>query len=158
MFQRMMCPTALAAVVLAVSVPSVPAALQPGKESLALPEEHIKAKKALQEVQDFIGLWKLEGTQKVGAKTEAWKEDVSWGWKLKDGNSWINAEFAEGKANTTRSGELLLRCGEEEVRPHARSGGKGRGGCKCSRATSRTASLRVERKGREDRRRVPGSR
>src|SRR2546430_10071679 len=31
--------------------------------------------RSLMEVQDFIGLWNLEGTQKAGGKTEAWKED-----------------------------------------------------------------------------------
>jgi YHS domain-containing protein len=78
-----------------------------GQEKKAKPEEQAKAKKALQEVQDFIGLWKLEGTQKVGAKTEAWKEDVSWGWKFKEGDAWITAAFGkEGKGKYFSTGEL----------------------------------------------------
>jgi YHS domain-containing protein len=71
------------------------------------PEDQAKAKKALQEVQDFIGTWNLEGTQKVGAKTEAWKEKVNWGWKFKDGDAWITAQFGdEGKGKYFTTGEL----------------------------------------------------
>lgn len=71
------------------------------------PEDLAKSKKALQEVQDFIGLWNLEGTQKVGAKTDSWKEKVSWGWKFKDGDAWITAQFGdEGKGKYFSTGEL----------------------------------------------------
>jgi YHS domain-containing protein len=70
------------------------------------PEDLAKAKKALQEVQDFIGLWNLEGTQKEGAKTVAWKEKVSWGWKFKEGDAWIVANFAEGKGKHFTGGVL----------------------------------------------------
>src|SRR5579872_1320400 len=71
------------------------------------PEDQAKAKKALQEVQDFIGLWNLEGTQKTTAKTEAWKEKVSWGWKFKDGDAWIAVSFGdEGKGKYFSTGEL----------------------------------------------------
>ena len=45
--------------------------------------ETAKAKKALQEVQDFMGIWNVEGIQKVGVKTEAWKEKIDWSWKFK---------------------------------------------------------------------------
>ena len=102
MFQRMTCLTALAAALLALSASSTVA--EPEKK--AKPEDLAKAKKALQEVQDFIGLWKLEGTQKVGGKTEAWKEDVRWGWKFKDGDAWITVTFAEGKGKYFKTGEL----------------------------------------------------
>lgn len=71
------------------------------------PEDLAKTKKALQEVQDFIGLWNLEGTQKAGGKTEAWKEKVNWGWKFKDGDSWITVQFGEeGKGKQFTTGEL----------------------------------------------------
>lgn len=70
------------------------------------PEDVAKAKKALLEVQDFIGLWNLEGTQKAGGKTEAWKEKVSWGWKFKDGDAWITVDFAEGKGKYFKDGTL----------------------------------------------------
>lgn len=102
MFQRMTCLAALAAGLLTLASSSSLA--QPDKK--VNPADAAKAKKALQEVQDFIGLWKLEGTQKVGAKTDAWKEDVRWGWKFKDGDAWITVEFAEGKGKYFKSGEL----------------------------------------------------
>jgi len=71
------------------------------------PEDQAKAKKAIQEVQDFVGLWNLEGTQKVGSKTEAWKEKVSWGWKFKDGDAWLTVSFGdEGKGRYFSTGEL----------------------------------------------------
>lgn len=70
------------------------------------PEDQAKVKKALQEVQDFVGLWNLEGTQKVGAKTDSWKEKVSWGWKFKDGDSWLTVDFAEGKGKYFKHGVL----------------------------------------------------
>lgn len=77
------------------------------EEKKLKPEEVAKAKKALGEVQDFIGLWKLEGTQKNSGKTEAWKEDVSWGWKFKDGEAWITVVFGkEGKGKHFNTGEL----------------------------------------------------
>jgi YHS domain-containing protein len=69
-------------------------------------QEFATAKKALQEVQDFIGLWNLEGTQKFAGKTTAWKEKVSWGWKFKDGAAWITVSFAEGKGKYFLSGDL----------------------------------------------------
>jgi YHS domain-containing protein len=102
MFQRLTCLTALAAGLLVLSASSTIA--EPEKK--VKPEDAAKAKKALQEVQDFIGLWKLEGTQKVGAKTEAWKEDVRWGWKFKDGEAWLTVTFADGKGKYYKSGEL----------------------------------------------------
>ena len=70
------------------------------------PEDVAKAKKALGEVQEFIGLWNLEGTQQEGGKTIAWKEKISWGWKFKDGDAWIVADFAEGKGKHFTKGEL----------------------------------------------------
>ena len=76
------------------------------EEKKPKPEDVAKAKKALQEVQDFIGLWNLEGTQKDGAKTVAWKEKVSWSWKFKDGDAWIAVEFAEGKGKYFTTGTL----------------------------------------------------
>jgi YHS domain-containing protein len=102
MFQRTTCLAALAAGLITLATSSGVA--QPNKKPT--PAEAAKAKKALQEVQDFIGLWKLEGTQKVGAKTEAWKEDVRWGWKFKDGDAWITVNFAEDKGKYFKHGDL----------------------------------------------------
>jgi hypothetical protein len=105
MFQRLTA-AALAAGVLALA----------GASGLAQPEKKAdpaKAKKALQEVQDFIGLWNLEGTQKVGAKTEAWKEKVNWGWKFKDGDAWIR-----GRASPRARGKYFspASCGTTPTR------------------------------------------
>lgn len=87
--------------------PSQPAAGQDKKDAKKVkPEDAAKAKKALSEVQDFIGLWKLEGTQKAGAKVEAWKESVSWSWKFKDGDASITVDFADGKGKYFSGGEL----------------------------------------------------
>ena len=70
------------------------------------PQDAAKAKKALQEVQEFMGVWNLEGTQKVGAKTDAWKEDVDWSWRFKATQPTIKVSFAEGKGKYFSSGEL----------------------------------------------------
>ncbi len=102
MFQRVTYIAALAACGLGLT--ALHGSAQPDKK--AKPEDQAKSKKALQEVQDFIGLWNLEGTQKVGAKTEAWKEKVSWGWKFKDGDAWIVVSFADGKGKFFSTGEL----------------------------------------------------
>ena len=81
-------------------------ASQEKDEKKPSPADQAKAKKALQEVQDFIGLWNLEGTQKEGNKTVAWKEKVSWSWKFKDGDASITTDFAEGKGKYFTKGEL----------------------------------------------------
>lgn len=102
MLQRMTILTALAIGLLGLSGAGNSA--QPDKK--LKPEDQAKVKKALQEVQDFIGQWNLEGTQKVGAKTEAWKEKVSWSWKFKDGTPSLTVTFAEGKGKHYKEGEL----------------------------------------------------
>jgi YHS domain-containing protein len=70
------------------------------------PIEMGRMKRALQEVQDFMGGWTLEGTQKVGAKTEAWKEKVEFSWNLKKKQTAINVSFGEGKGKYFSKGEL----------------------------------------------------
>ena len=60
-----------------------------------------KLKKALQEVQDFIGVWNLEGTQKVGTRTEAWKEKTNWSWKFDKDAAWITVESVEPASFTS---------------------------------------------------------
>jgi YHS domain-containing protein len=103
MLQRTLCRAALAAGLLALGV--VTAATADDKKPSAA--DQAKARKALQEVQDFIGTWNLEGTQKDGAKTIAWKEQVKWGWKFnKDGDAWISVSFAEGKGKYFTTGDL----------------------------------------------------
>jgi len=62
------------------------------------------AKKALQDVGDFIGDWKGNGEAKTGTRTALWKETLSWSWKFKGGDSWIALEAKDGKNIT--AGEL----------------------------------------------------
>jgi YHS domain-containing protein len=101
MIRRMIAFAALAGTLALASHTGI---AQPDKK--LTPAEQAKTKKALQEIQDFIGTWNLEGTQKVGNKTEAWKEKVNWGWKFKDGNAWLIVSFAEGKGKYYTEGEL----------------------------------------------------
>jgi YHS domain-containing protein len=56
-----------------------------------------KAKKALQDVGDFVGQWNLEGQSKAGGKSSSWKEIASWGWKFKDADARITVDFKDGK-------------------------------------------------------------
>lgn len=71
------------------------------------PEDITKVKKALGEVQDFIGQWNLEGTQKDGTKTIAWKEKVNWGWNFKgEGGPTLIVDFGEGKGKYFTNGSL----------------------------------------------------
>ncbi|MCE9565327.1 MAG: YHS domain-containing protein [Planctomycetes bacterium] len=77
----------------------------PKEVSKLKPEEQAKVKKALGEMQDFIGQWNLEGTQKDGAKIIAWKEKVSWGWNFK-GDPSFTADFNEGKGKYYTGGSL----------------------------------------------------
>lgn len=62
------------------------------------------AKKALQDVGDFIGDWKGNGESKTGGKPALWKETLSWSWKFKAGDAWIALEAKDGKNLT--AGEL----------------------------------------------------
>jgi ribosomal protein L24E len=82
---------------------SLAGAADPPKPS---PQEAAKAKRALQEVQDFMGIWNLEGTQKVGPRTEAWKEKVDWAWKFKTDVPTVKVTFGEGKGKYFAGGEL----------------------------------------------------
>src|SRR5688500_17170800 len=142
--------TALAALAVAMfGLGGSPVASQEAKKPK--PEDLAKAKKALQEVQDFIGLWNLEGTQKEGARTVAWKEKVSWGWKFKDGDAWIAAEFGEGKGKYFTAGTLrydvvkkkyfLTLTGTDKVE-HVFEGDVGkRGGLEMTRKDAKTGDV-----------------
>jgi YHS domain-containing protein len=61
--------------------------------------DQAKAKKALAEVQEFIGPWNVEGLQKVSGRTESWKTKANWGWKFdkESGDAWIVAKFDKDK-------------------------------------------------------------
>ena len=89
--------------VIAAATLGLSGAAQPPKLS---PKDAAKAKKELQRLQEFIGVWELEGTQKVGAKTEAWKEKVSWGWRFKGDDAYITVDFDGGKGKYYKDGEL----------------------------------------------------
>lgn len=56
-----------------------------------------KAKKALQDVGDFVGQWNLEGQSKAAGKQTSWKETTTWGWKFKGGDAWITVDVKDGK-------------------------------------------------------------
>ncbi|MGL6075648.1 MAG: YHS domain-containing protein [Fimbriiglobus sp.] len=62
------------------------------------------AKAALQKVGEFIGEWKANGKTKITGKETLWKETLQFGWKFKDGESWIALDIVDGKFN--KSGEL----------------------------------------------------
>ena len=68
-------------------------------------EDRAKAKKALQEVGDFVGQWKANAESKAGGKNQLWKETIDWAWKFsKDGDAWIAFAVEGGKFFT--KGEL----------------------------------------------------
>ncbi len=75
-------------------------------EAQPKPADLAKAKRALGELQDFIGVWNLEGLQKDGGKTVAWKETIAWGWKFKGDEAWITVKFADGKGKYYTHGDL----------------------------------------------------
>ena len=66
-------------------------------------KERAATKKALSDVQEFIGPWKGNGEMNDGKK-EIWKESVVWGWKFKGDDAWLTVEVTDGK--TFDKGEL----------------------------------------------------
>lgn len=73
----------------------------PGADTKA---DAAKAKKALQDVGDFVGQWNLTGESKAAGRLTSWKETASWGWKFKGDDAWLTVEVADGKYFKT--GEL----------------------------------------------------
>jgi hypothetical protein len=67
-------------------------------------DEKDSARKALQQVGEFVGEWKGNGEAKVGGKNTLWKETLNWGWKFKGGDAWIALDVKGGKYLT--AGEL----------------------------------------------------
>jgi hypothetical protein len=63
-----------------------------------------KAKKALQDVGDFVGEWKGNAESKAGGRNTLWKENYSWAWKFKDGDAKLAVVLEGGKH--FKSGEL----------------------------------------------------
>src|SRR5205085_6567751 len=62
------------------------------------------AKKALQQVGDFVGQWNLTGETKATGRPASWKETATWGWKFKGDDAWMTVEVKDGKYFT--QGEL----------------------------------------------------
>jgi hypothetical protein len=65
--------------------------------ALAADTDADPAKKALQDVGDFVGDWKGNGETKAGLKSTLWKETLSWGWKFKGNDACIAMEAKDGK-------------------------------------------------------------
>jgi ribosomal protein L24E len=66
--------------------------------------DQAKEKKALQEVGDFVGEWKGNAEGKTAGKNTLWKENYAFGWKFKDGHSWMSVGVDGGKY--FKSGDL----------------------------------------------------
>src|SRR5262245_22206714 len=56
-------------------------------------------KKALQQLQAFVGGWKGSGGTKLrpGPRDPFWAEKVMWGWKFKGDDCWMTVTFEGGK-------------------------------------------------------------
>jgi hypothetical protein len=68
-------------------------------------DELAKAKKALQEIGDFVGQWNGNGEAKIAGKNTLWKETLNFGWKFgKAGETSVKFEAEGGKYFT--AGEL----------------------------------------------------
>jgi hypothetical protein len=65
--------------------------------------DKISAKEALQELQEYVGGWKGNGTSEKD-KTAIWKENMSWSWRFKGTDCWLSLEVKDSKFY--KSGEL----------------------------------------------------
>jgi YHS domain-containing protein len=77
-------------------------AAQPPK----LTPEQTKAKNELKKLEEFLGVWNLEGSQKAAGKEQIWKEQVDWSWKFRTTEPTIKVVFGEGKGKFFSGGEL----------------------------------------------------
>jgi hypothetical protein len=66
-----------------------PAAAQDGDEQKMI-------KEALQELNDYIGLWKGNGTNEKD-KLAIWKENADWSWRFKGKDAWLRLTLTPGK-------------------------------------------------------------
>jgi hypothetical protein len=55
-----------------------------------------EAKKALQELNDYIGAWKGNGSVEKNAR-ETWKETIKWGWRFKKDDVFLTVNIAGGR-------------------------------------------------------------
>ena len=100
MFPRMTALALMLGCLLGLSVAAPSPDPKPSKADIE------KSKKALQDIQEFVGQWNMDGQVKVGAKSESWKEKAEWSWKFDKptGDAWFVAKFEKGKFYT--GGEL----------------------------------------------------
>jgi YHS domain-containing protein len=75
---------------------------QPPKQT----PEQTKAKNELKKLEEFLGVWNLEGSVKAGGKETIWKEQVDWSWKFKTTEPAIKVVFGDGKGKFFSAGEL----------------------------------------------------
>jgi hypothetical protein len=61
---------------------------------------------ALRELNDFIGEWKGSGEPEKAkpAANELWSETLTWGWRFKGDDAWLNLQIKNGKLY--KSGDL----------------------------------------------------
>jgi YHS domain-containing protein len=59
-------------------------------------EQYGSAKEALQELQEYIGGWKGNGTSESD-KTAIWKENMAWNWRFKGDDSWLELAVKDSK-------------------------------------------------------------
>jgi hypothetical protein len=56
-----------------------------------------KVKEALQELNDYIGMWKGNGTPQRGDTFTIWKENADWSWRFKGKDAWLRLTLTPGK-------------------------------------------------------------
>jgi hypothetical protein len=60
-------------------------------------DEDNPGREALEALNEYIGLWKGAGGPDRSSAPENWKENISWSWKFKAKDAWLNLEFDNGK-------------------------------------------------------------
>lgn len=72
-----------------------------------LSPEQAKAKRELEKLGEFLGVWNLEGSVKAAGKETTWKEKVDWSWKFKTTEPTLKVTFGDaGKGKFFSVGEL----------------------------------------------------
>jgi hypothetical protein len=59
-------------------------------------EDEKKIKEALQELNDYIGGWKGNGTTEANT-LDIWKEHADWSWRFKGKDAWLTLKLTPGK-------------------------------------------------------------
>ncbi len=71
-----------------------------------LTPQQTKAKNELKKLEEFLGIWNLDGSVKVAGREMIWKEQVDWSWKFKTTEPTIKVVFGEGKGKFFTTGDL----------------------------------------------------